>query len=71
MDTIAAPDIARIVSDIADEMRGISERGAVASYIPPLAQVSPDKFGMAVVMADGAVHVAGDADEAFSIQSSM
>lgn len=69
MDTIAAPDIARIVSDIADEMRGISERGAVASYIPPLAQVSPDKFGMAVVMADGAVHVAGDADEAFSIQS--
>lgn len=69
MDTIATLDIARIVSDIAEEMRGISDRGAVASYIPPLAQVSPDKFGIAVVMADGAAHVAGDADAAFSIQS--
>lgn len=61
--------IAAIVADIAAEMREVTERGAVASYIPPLAGVSPDKFGMAVVMADGAVHVAGDADEAFSIQS--
>ncbi|AOR78568.1 glutaminase [Novosphingobium resinovorum] len=61
--------IARIVADIAAEMRGIAERGTVAFYIPPLASVPADKFGIAVVMADGTVHAAGDADEAFSIQS--
>lgn len=62
-------DIARIVSDIADEMRGEEHRGTVASYIPPLAAVPADKFGLALVMADGSVHVSGDADEPFSIQS--
>jgi glutaminase len=61
--------IGRIVADIAEEMRHASERGKVADYIPPLAQVSPDKFGIAVVMADGTVHAAGDAEEPFSIQS--
>jgi glutaminase len=64
MDTIA-----RIVTEIAEEMRGAEHRGKVADYIPPLAQVSPDKFGIAVVMADGTIHAGGDADEAFSIQS--
>ncbi|WP_285020317.1 glutaminase [Novosphingobium sp. fls2-241-R2A-195] len=64
-----ASDLAEIVADIAEEMRGIAERGTVASYIPPLASVPADKFGIAVVMADGTVHAAGDADEAFSIQS--
>ena len=69
MEAIAALPIARIVTDIAVEMREVADRGTVASYIPPLAGVSPDKFGIAVVMADGAVHVAGDADDSFSIQS--
>ena len=45
------------------------ERGTVADYIPPLAAVDPARFGIAVVEADGAVHVAGDADLPFSIQS--
>jgi glutaminase len=61
--------IGQIVAEIAEEMRHASERGKVADYIPPLAQVSPDKFGIAVVMADGTVHAAGDAEEPFSIQS--
>lgn len=63
------PSIADIVAEIAEEMRGAEHRGKVASYISPLACVPGDKFGLAVVMADGAEHVAGDADEAFSIQS--
>jgi glutaminase len=63
------PSIAQIVTEIAQEMRGADDRGTVASYIPPLACVPADKFGLAVVMADGKVHTAGDADEAFSIQS--
>lgn len=62
-------DIAGIVAGIADEMRASEHRGTVASYIPPLANVPDSKFGIAVVMADGTVHGAGDADEAFSIQS--
>lgn len=62
-------DIASIVGEIAEEMRGASERGRVADYIPPLAAVSPERFGIAVVLADGTVHLGGDALEPFSIQS--
>ncbi|GMM62402.1 glutaminase [Novosphingobium pituita] len=66
---LASPDLASIVHDIAAEMRLRAERGTVADYIPALATVSPDRFGIAVIMADGTCHTAGDADEAFSIQS--
>lgn len=61
--------IAAIVAEIAEHMRVVVDRGAVASYIAPLACIPADKFGIAVVLADGSVHSAGDADEAFSIQS--
>lgn len=63
------PDLDAIVRDIADEMRMREERGAVADYIPALATVSPERFGIAVVMADGTCHAAGDASVPFSIQS--
>lgn len=62
-------DIGRIVADIAAELSLETERGRVADYIVPLATVDPARFGMAVVMADGACHLAGDADTPFSIQS--
>lgn len=45
------------------------ERGRVADYIPELARVDPDRFGMAVTLADGSEHAVGDGDAAFSIQS--
>ncbi|MCT2400710.1 glutaminase [Novosphingobium mangrovi (ex Huang et al. 2023)] len=64
MDAISA-----IVAEIAEEMRAQEHRGKVADYIPPLAQVPADKFGIAVVMRDGTVHTAGDAEDPFSIQS--
>jgi len=41
----------------------------VASYIPELAAVDPQQFGIAVVLADGSVIAAGDAGTSFSIQS--
>jgi glutaminase len=63
------PDIASIITRIAADMAMADERGAVADYIPALARVDPAHFGMAVVMADGTVHSAGDADIPFSIQS--
>lgn len=61
--------LAAILDEIAAEMATIEQRGIVASYIPPLAAVPASKFGIAVVLHDGSVHAAGDADEAFSIQS--
>ncbi|ASN18615.1 glutaminase A [Arthrobacter sp. YN] len=48
--------------------RACSE-GAVADYIPALAQTDPELFGVCVVEVDGGVHVAGDSDVKFSIQS--
>ena len=57
------------LSAINAEMAATAERGTVADYIPSLAKVSPDQFGIAVVLADGNVHAAGDADIHFSIQS--
>ena len=62
-------NLAAIVADIAAEMREAPDRGAPASYIPPLASVDPRRFGIAVVEADGTTHVAGDGDMPFSIQS--
>jgi glutaminase len=62
-------DLAAIVADIAAEMAAAPDRGRVADYIPPLAAVDPNRFGIAVIGMDGTCHLAGDADEAFSIQS--
>jgi glutaminase len=62
-------DLAAVTAEIADELRHEVERGAVADYIPELSKVDPARFGIAVAGLDGAVHAAGDADEAFSIQS--
>ena len=43
--------------------------GATADYIPELAKVPADLFGVAIVTLDGKVYTAGDVDYAFSIQS--
>lgn len=64
-----APDVGSILLELAQEMRTADVRGTVASYIPPLASVPDTKFGIAVIMADGEIHAAGDAEEPFSIQS--
>ncbi len=63
------PDIGSIISGIAREMADAADRGVVADYIPALARVNPAHFGMSVVLADGSVHSAGDANTPFSIQS--
>ncbi len=44
-------------------------RGQLAAYIPSLADVDPHQFGMAIASVDGDVHVIGDADVPFSVQS--
>lgn len=44
-------------------------RGKVADYIPQLAHVDPDQFGIAVCTPDGQMYSAGQANTLFSIQS--
>ncbi|GAA2875015.1 glutaminase [Aminobacter niigataensis] len=58
-----------VLDEIVAEMAGHPDRGEVASYIPQLGKVDPNKFGIAVTLTDGEVLVAGDADEPFSVQS--
>lgn len=43
--------------------------GAVASYIPQLARVDPERFGVAVCTVDGRRWTIGDAQTEFSVQS--
>ncbi|NKX89633.1 glutaminase A [Nocardia coubleae] len=43
--------------------------GAPADYIPELAAVAPDSFGLCLATADGLVYRVGDTDVGFTIQS--
>ncbi|ACK52607.1 Glutaminase [Methylocella silvestris BL2] len=63
------PDIESVVAEIAESLSRRTDRGKVATYIPELARVPIDQFGIAVFMADGKMFVAGDAETPFSIQS--
>ncbi|WP_072395439.1 glutaminase [Hyphomicrobium sp. CS1GBMeth3] len=63
------PHLDVVVSEIAEEMRKRPDRGEVATYIPELARVDPDAFGIAVIDAEGNIAAAGDSDVPFSIQS--
>jgi glutaminase len=65
----AVPDLDRVVSEIADEMRQRTDRGEVANYIPELAGVDAKAFGIAVIDLDGKVAASGDSETPFSIQS--
>ncbi|SIO04302.1 glutaminase B [Salinivibrio sp. ES.052] len=59
----------QLLAQILDDVRPLIGRGKVAGYIPALADVPNHKLGIAVCYNDGSVITAGDADEAFSIQS--
>lgn len=58
-----------LIDRIHDRLKPRAGEGHVADYIPQLGQVDPKKFGIAVQLVDGSCFVAGDADEAFSVQS--
>ena len=62
-------DYSEVLQQIAHELAPVIGQGKVASYIPELASVSPQRFGMAVVTIAGDVHTVGDARQSFSIQS--
>ncbi len=62
-------DYQRLLDEIYVEIKPLLAKGKVADYIPALAEVNPNKFGMAVVTIGGEVYTVGDAYEPFSIQS--
>lgn len=61
--------IESVVREISDEMRQRTDRCEVATYIPELARVDANAFGLVVIDADGNTAAGGDADTPFSIQS--
>ena len=58
-----------IVDSVASPLALETERGAVADYIPELAKVDVNQFGLAVAPVSGDTIVAADGDQPFSIQS--
>ncbi len=64
----ATADIQAEVEAAHTEFKGLNE-GANADYIPALAEVDSNLFGIVLVTVDGDVHAAGDVDDLFSIQS--
>ncbi|MCB0580132.1 MAG: glutaminase [Phaeodactylibacter sp.] len=63
------PNYPSILRQIAEAVRPEIGKGKVAGYIPALAKVPPDKFGIAIETVRGEQYYLGDADERFSIQS--
>ncbi len=67
--TNASRQLEGAVKDIVDEMRTRADRGEAAAYIPELARVDPNAFGLVAIDDVGNVAAAGDCDTPFSIQS--
>lgn len=63
------PEYQKILTQIEQEFSDIQLSGKVASYIPELAKVPSDKFGMHLFDVEGQNHCFGDSNERFSIQS--
>lgn len=61
-------EIKKIIEDIYQEVK-VDNQGDVADYIPELAEVDDDLFGISVVTVDGQVFQLGDIDQKFCVQS--
>ncbi|MBO6575310.1 MAG: glutaminase [Rhodothermales bacterium] len=62
-------DYGGILQEVLEDVAPSRGQGESADYIPPLADVDPARFGMAVRLADGTEFCVGEADEPLSIQS--
>jgi glutaminase len=58
----------RLVQEAHAKFKDVTD-GKPADYIPELAKVPPELFGVAIVTAEGEIYTAGDVDYAFTIQS--
>lgn len=62
-------DYQKILEDIHQEILPYAKEGRQADYIPALAKVDPDQFGMCLNTVSGEVYAHMQADTRFSIQS--
>ena len=62
-------DYQKILEDIYEEIQPFAKDGKQADYIPALAKVNPDQFGMCLETVSGEVYAHMQADTRFSIQS--
>jgi glutaminase len=67
-DATVAELVQRYLDQIRAEHAGVTD-GALADYIPELAAVDPDGFGLSLSSSDGFVYESGDAATQFTIQS--
>jgi glutaminase len=58
-----------IIRDVYEKVNAAEDKGQVASYIPELKKVDPDKFGVYISTIDGLNFGTGDCFDKFSIQS--
>lgn len=62
-------ELNQLLERITDEVAPLRGAGSVADYIPALARVDPNHFGIAVADIDGSVQGTGDWEVPFSVQS--
>ncbi len=57
------------LTEIINQQREVADQGKLASYIPELSKVNPDKLGIHLLTTEFEHYCAGDSNEKFSIQS--
>ncbi|WP_159023590.1 glutaminase [Formosa sp. L2A11] len=62
-------NIKNIIENCYNQVKGIENEGHLAAYIPELANINPEKFGVYITTMDQSGFGMGDCDEKFSIQS--
>jgi len=62
-------DYKNILQDVYTELSQTKDRGQLATYIPELANVNPDKFGIHICTLEGEHYGLGNHQEKFSCQS--
>ena len=62
-------DYQACLQEIYEETKPLLGQGKVAEYIPALAEVDPNQYGIAIHTLENKTHTIGDAEIPFSIQS--
>jgi glutaminase len=62
-------DYAKVLKEIEEEVQPLRPQGTPASYIPELAKVNPDQYGLCLHTLNGEKYSIGDSQQRFSIQS--
>ena len=62
-------DYQQILNEIQEEIKPFKGEGEIATYIPELANIDPDKYGISLHCFDNQEYTLGDCGEKFSIQS--